>query len=567
MPTAARLMALGVLMIGLGGAALTATAKPRVAEPDPGGSPIGEAIYLKGVVGSGAPLTASRADAEPEIGERAACVNCHRRSGLGSKEARSSIPPITGQFLFHPPTGKPEDLQLPYIPGARLGREPYTDATLARAIREGLDSEGRPLNYLMPRFALNDADMAALIAHLRALDRRRIPGVSTTELHFATIIAPDADPLKRRGMLDVLQQFFQDRNAAPRGASALTMNTSGNTAYARSMFKVNRRWVLHVWEPTGPAATWQEQLDKEFKDQPVFAVISGIAGNSWSPVAAFCERQAVPCLFPNVERPPADADRNFHTLYFSRGVLLEADLIAGRLMDAAAGAGPTRVRLVYRAGDIGEAGAQSLAEQLQAHGVGVTHRVVPRGAPGSAIAEALRDPSTDQVVLWLRPPDLAALEGTPVPTNAIYLSGLMGGLDDAPLPPDWRDHAHMAYPFDLSERRRVRVDYARGWFRIRKIPVVAEQVQVDTYLACGLLSETLKHMVDAFIPDYLVESLEDTVEHRIITGYYPRLTLGAHQRFASKGGFVVRFEPSRSADAKGTPGTGRLLPDGDWITP
>ena len=134
----------------------------------------------------------------------------------------------------------------------------------------------------------------------------------------------------------------------------------------------------------------------------------------------------------------------------------------------------------------------------------------------------------------------------------------MGGLDATPLPASWRGQAHLAYPFDLSERRRVRVDFALGWFRIRQVPVVAEQVQVDTYLACSLLSETLKHMVDAFIPDYLIESLQDTVEHRIITGYYPHLTLGPHQRFASKGGFLVHL------DGTGKP---RLIPDGEWITP
>jgi hypothetical protein len=553
---AARLFALGLMAAGLAGAG--ASARPRVAEPGPEASPVGEAIYLKGVLESGAPLTATRDDAEPVTGEQAACVNCHRRSGLGAKEARSSIPPITGQFLFHPTGGNAEEAQLPYIPTARLEREPYTDATLARAIREGVDSDGRALSYLMPRYPLNDANMAALIAHLRALDHRKVPGVSATELHFATIIAPDADPVKRRGMLDVLQQFLSDRNAAPRGASAQTMTASGNTAFARSMFKVNRRWVLHVWELTGPAETWPEQLDKKLAEQPVFAVLSGLAGKSWAPVAAFCERRALPCLFPNVEEPPADADRNFHTLYFSRGVLLEADLMAAALTEASAGARPTHVRLVYRAGDIGEAGAKSLAAQLQARGVGVETRVVPHGAPATAVVQALRDPSrTDAFVLWLRPPDLAALEGSAAPANSVFLSGVMGGLDSAPLAPAWRDHAHMAYPIDLPDRRRVRVDYALGWFRIRKIPVVAEQVQVDTYLACGLLSETLKHMVDAFIPDYLVERLEDTVEHRILTGYYPRLALGPHQRFASKGGFLVHFDP----------GGQRLIPDGDWMTP
>jgi hypothetical protein len=116
----------------------------------------------------------------------------------------------------------------------------------------------------------------------------------------------------------------------------------------------------------------------------------------------------------------------------------------------------------------------------------------------------------------------------------------------------------VAYPFDLPDARRVRVDFAFGWFRIRQIPVIAEQVQADTYLACGLLSETVKHMVDNFVRDYLVERFEDTLEHRIVTGYYPRLSLATGQRFSSKGGYVVRFP-----DATG----GRVIADSRWTVP
>ncbi len=555
----ARLLAVAALALGFVGAGPGHAAGPRAGTPEAPPSPAGEALYLHGVLGSGAPLVATRADAEPMTGEQAACVNCHQRSGLGAKEGRAVIPPITGRFLFNTRTAGAEDPELPYIPGARLERAPYTDATLARAIREGVDADGRTLSYLMPRFALGDADMGALVGHLRTLDRRHVPGVSTTELHFATIITPDADPVKRRGVLDVLQHFFEDRNHAPRGASAQTMTTSGNTAFAKRMFHVNRRWVLHVWELTGPASTWTAQLQKKFAAEPVFAVISGLGGHDWAPVDAFCERAAVPCLFPNVELPAADADQHFHTMYYSRGVLLEAGLIATALTDAPADAGKARVRQVYRLGDVGEAGAKALAAQLQARGISVSNHAIAAHAPASAVAAALRESAdAETAVLWLRPADVAALAGSAPPPGALYLSGLMGGLDATPLPADWRSRAHIAYPFDLSERRRVRLDFALGWFRIRQIPVVAEQVQADTYLACGLLSETIKHMVDAFIPDYLVESLQDTVEHRILTGYYPRLTLGPHQRFASKGGFLVHFAP-----------TGRqpLAPDGEWITP
>jgi hypothetical protein len=560
---AARFFALCVLLAGLHTPSVRVDAKPRVAESDPTPSPAGEAIYLKGVLASGAPLTATRTDAEPVTGVQAACVNCHRRSGLGAKEARNNIPPIAGEFLFHPRDGSSAEHPLPYIPGARLEREPYTDATLARAIREGVDSEGRALSYLMPRYALNDVDMPALIGHLRALDRRKEPGVSSTELHFATIVAPDADPMKRRAMLDVLEQFFKDRNAAPRGESAQTMSTSGSTDYVRSMFKVNRHWNLHVWELTGPPAAWAEQLDRKFAEQPVFAVVSGIAGKTWAPMAAFCERRAVPCLFPNVDQPPADADENFHTLYFSRGVLLEADLIGAGLKSAPDAAGVQRVRLVYRAGGVGEVAAQALASQIRGRNLTVVTRAISKAAPVEVVADALRDTaSTEAMVLWLRPADLIALDAVRVAAGPVYVSGMMGGLDATPLPSGWRERAHMAYPVDLPELRRVRVDYALSWFRIRKIPIVALQVQADTWLACGLLSETIKHMVDAFIPDYLVERLEDTLEHRIITGYYPRLALGPHQRFASKGGYLVHY--SATQDSGGAP---RLIPDGEWITP
>jgi hypothetical protein len=161
-------------------------------------------------------------------------------------------------------------------------------------------------------------------------------------------------------------------------------------------------------------------------------------------------------------------------------------------------------------------------------------------------------------VLWLRPKDLTALPEQPVAAASVSVSGLMGGLDAAPLPPAWRASTYMAYPVDLPARRRIRLDYPLGWFHIRQIPLVAPQVQADTYLACGLLAETLSHMADTFVRDYLIERLEGMVEHRVITGYYPRLTLAPRQRFASKGGYLVHF---------GEPQGAGVIADSDWIVP
>jgi hypothetical protein len=341
------------------------------------------------------------------------------------------------------------------------------------------------------------------------------------------------------------------------------MWTSGKTQYSKSMYMANRHWQLHVWELTGPASSWRAQLDKHLAAEPVYAVLSGIAGRNWEPVHQFCEQNAIPCLFPNVEAPVI-AERDFYPMYFSKGVLLEAQLIARSILGPDNHPAVGAVEQVYRAGDSGEAGAQALAAQLKERGVTVHATVLAAGARGHGVTAALRAAARRKgargqaLVLWLRPTDVAALGDVPTGAATVYLSGLLGGLEKSPLPAGWREHTFMTYPFDLPDKRGVRLDYPLGWFSFRHIPVVAEQVQTDTYLACSLLSEVLKHMADNFARPYLIEQLQERLEHRLITGYYPHLTLASNQRFASKGGYVVRFRD---------PGGTALVAQGDWIVP
>lgn len=517
----------------------------------------GEAIYRAGVLESGAPLQGVRSERGQSLaGAAAACVSCHRHSGLGSQEGGYLVPPISASYLFHADHARTGDSGLPYVPGARLDRPGYTEETLARALRDGIDSAGQPLGFLMPRFALGDGDMRALIAYLRTLAPQSVPGVTPTVLHFATIITPDADPVRRQGVLDVLKVYFDEKNTFPFGPSPAMHASSGRAGASKSMYMANRRWQLHVWQLEGPADTWQAQLQRFQQREPVMAVISGLGGTDWSPVHAFCEQAHMPCLFPNAEVPVV-ADQDFYSLYLSKGVLLEAQLMARHIGMPAGTPAAGPVRQVYRAGDSGEAAARALSDALRAKGQATQDVVIASGAPDSAVREAIRGARGAALVLWLRPGDLQALADVPAPAVPVFVSGLMGGLENAPLPPSWRDHALLSYPFDLPDRRVVRVDYPLGWFRIRHIPVVAEQVQVDTYLACGLLSETLNHMSDNFGREYLVERMEEMLGHRILTGYYPRLSLAEGQRFASKGGYLVQL----------TAVDGKVVPSGDWTVP
>lgn len=509
----------------------------------------GEAVYRRGVLLSGQLLRGDREFGVPVEGGEAACVNCHRRSGMGTLEGQIIIPPVTGKYLFRENGSRRiEDMDFRFGTGVNSRREPYNDITLARAIRDGIGKQGQKLNPLMPHFQMSDATMTSLIAYLRALSTGPVPGVSEDTLHFATIITPDADPIKRQGMLDVLEHFFADKNEFLRGGRR-PLQASLSVKY-----RVTRSWQLHVWQLTGPPDTWEQQLHQRLASEPVFAIISGLGGKTWAPVHNFCESESIPCLLPNVDLPVV-AEKDFYPIYLNKGVLLEARLISQALQ---AQSGLKRMIQVYREGDVGEEAASTLVTATGG-ALESVNRVLKVGAQKRELRELLKNTAAgDVLVLWLRPEDVKSLPNDVAGNRIVYVSGIMGGGENLPLSGSWRSVVRMTYLIDLQESRRARMNFPLGWFKIRNIPVVDERTQADTYLACGILAETLNDMLDSFVRDYLVERIETMLSYRTITGHYPRLGLAPGQRFASKGGYIVRF-----AEPEGR----RLVPDSDWITP
>ncbi len=510
-------------------------------------------LYRNGVLPNGGMLQGMREGGASLSGEAAACVNCHRRSGLGTTEGQIVIPPIIGKYLFRPLEKNIHDTSLPHVQNTRIKRSPYTPETLARVIRDGVDSDGRTLNYLMPRFNLDDATMASLTTYLADLTSKPEPGVTEDVLHFATIITPDADPVARDAMLEVMHKFISDKNEFQHGGARPIQSNSRAIKY-----RIKRRWQLHVWKLSGAPKSWQQQLHDKLIAEPVFAVISGVAGKTWEPVHRFCEQEALPCLFPNVELPVV-AEKDFYSVYFSRAGLLEASLIAHHLQENSSTHKPKHIVQIYRKGDVGESLAATLRSAPELAGLKISNRELSAAPNKVDMAKALMQIGADDVlVLWLRPADLAALPPQPVKTTLIYISGTLGTLEQAPLPAAWRTVVKMAYPYDLPDKRLVRMNYPLGWFRVSHIAVVKEQVQSDTYLACGILAETLNNMLDSFVRDYLIERVEVMLSHRLITGYYPRLSLAPGQRFASKGGYIVHFSDAQSK---------KLIADTDWVIP
>ena len=500
-----------------------------------GADEAGERIFRQGLLPDGSTLVGEREGSGRVEGPTAACVSCHRRSGLGAGEGSVVVPPVIGRYLFQSPAEIAADLGMPHVPDFQPHRPAYNEASLAAAIRDGIGADGRPLGYLMPRYALSDAALSALTAYLRTLHAEPAPGTDSDTLYFATVVTPEADPGEAAAMLDVINRYFAAHNATLATAARRTGAVGG------PVYRVQRRWQLAVWSLTGTPDTWSGQLEANYAARPVLALLSGIGGRHWAPVHRFCEATAVACLLPNVIVPVV-AEGDFYPVYWSRGVFLEADLIATELARGSATGGRVagRVVQVFRTLSAGQDASEALATRLRSLGL----RTVSQGIRGrdarSALAAATAGVRRDDVlVLWLDSADLAQLPRLP-PTRTVFASGLIGGLERLALPAAWRDAALVTYPVELPDARRNALSFVAGWLRLQQLEPLPGRTQADTYLACAILGEALEHAVDSYLPDYLVERIELMAGSRRANGYYPRLGLGVGQRFASKGGYLVR---------------------------
>ena len=237
-------------------AMLSGASTIAVAENPAVGDPVaGRRLYFEGLSAAGEPISA-RTEGDIKIsGAQFSCVSCHRPSGYGSSEGGIYVPPIRGGFLFQPNKGDRlrifkelyQEIQSKEfwaeMRDPRL-RPAYTNASLGKAVIEGIDPAGREMKRTMPRYDLSAADMANLTAYLKTLDEKPDPGVLPTTISFATIVTPKADPDATKTMLDTMSAFFKWMNLHTQG----NLQSPGFSPNYRSDFLATYRyWDLQVW--------------------------------------------------------------------------------------------------------------------------------------------------------------------------------------------------------------------------------------------------------------------------------------------------------------------------------
>ncbi len=274
----------------------------------------GRLLFEQGRASEGRPLEVAIRSGGVLRGSTAACAGCHRESGAGGVEGGLYTPPITARALFAEDPPRRIDLYetlfqdelAPETWGRLRQRSPrpaYGDATLARAIGEGIEPTGRVLDPRMPRYSLSEEEIADLTAYLRTLGAADAPGVDEETLRFATVVWSPSDSSKspdsgrrERARLTTGEAFFRWKNA---DTARLRLRPPDPLGHEDDFPPAYREWRLAVWPLGDKSASWRRELAERYRAEPVFALIGDLSGapeGAQRELAAFCAEREIPCL-------------------------------------------------------------------------------------------------------------------------------------------------------------------------------------------------------------------------------------------------------------------------------
>jgi Periplasmic binding protein/Cytochrome c len=519
---------------------------------------LGRRIYREGILPNGQPLQATGAAGVKLTGKQLTCANCHRRSGFGTSEGSRRVPAITGKILYSPLTKTYREIHGGRHTGAGA-RPAYTESALIRAITQGVDVNGRDMDPLMPRFVLNDTELKLVINYLNTLETDHAPGITDTDIHFATILTPSASAAQKKTISDTIQTFFENFNAETRGEDRRAKHGPWTKTWMYGSF---RHLQIHTWELTGPAEQWQDQLQKYYAQQPVYAVVNGIGLDDWQPVHEFCEAMEIPCLFPTTDIPGKSPDP-FYSMYFSAGIELEARVAANFLSQDATTA--PRILQVYRAERTSQHAAATVTATLQqsaqanvtdlklAHDQTLTRELLQQQISAN---------QPDTLLLWLPATELPVIDEVVATTPSIKKIILSRSFIPAAtkLTPALLPRTYLISPFVPDNDMEKHLIRYRSWAKVHHLETPDTRVGANAYFASMMAANAVRDLRANLAREHLFDVTEHMLERGLFFSVYPNFTLGPNQRYASKGCFVIG-PLAGSNNKKGQPPQQWIVPD------
>jgi ABC-type branched-subunit amino acid transport system substrate-binding protein len=489
-----------------------AAAQPLAAQPLSPAEAAGRRVYTEGVSAAGHEITAEVGMGGAILpGSAVPCANCHGRDGQGRAESGIVPPPIVWSRLA-------KSYGHVHESGRRHG--PFDEASVARAITQGLDPAGNPLESAMPRFHIHPDDLRNLIAYLKRLESDVDPGISDAAIRVGTVLpedVPAADAMRK-----AIEAAFEDVNA------------SGGL-YGRRLELVVR---THPPRPGGAVEAARTSIDRD----DVLALVSPFALGAEAPLAALAEEKRVPMVGPfTVRGPPAPQGR--YSFYLFGGLPEQAEVLVEFALANPAVAGKSLVLI-----EPADAAAHEAAAAVQSRCATKpcpAMRVIPSRATPMDAATLVRQAHEAQAEAVIFLGDGADLERFAAAADAqgwhpaLLAPGTLAGRAAGHLPHGFEGRFFLAYP-TAPPRGRTNDAFDR-FVAKHQLASASELPAFSSFVAASLLVDALRREGRDVSREGLVAELEATTAYGSLLAQPIRY--GPRRRIGALGGHVVAPAP------------------------
>jgi len=526
---------------------------------------LGERMYRAGILPSGKVMETSSPAGTQTAGTVFSCSSCHLRAGLGSVEGVVVTPPATGAKLYKPfnqrssRNGMADRAGSSVYSNTAVQRPAYDRKSLANALRNGVGPSGRVFNDVMPRYPLDDRDMAILISYLETLSSEPSPGADSREFAFATIITDDVSPEDRQALLRPLQDFIANKNQQM--ALYNDFRKFGYTPTIEMKYAF-RQASLDVWELKGPPETWQKQLAAYYDKKPVFALLGGISNGDWRPIHDFCEAQRLPCLFPITDFPVL-SETGWYTYYFNKGYAQEGEAVARYLNRVGKLSAKTSILQIVQDSPAGRAlaaGFQEGWDELDHPAVTTVTLTSGQLLDRTAMDKLLTKHRPGVLLLWTDAellPELPKLITRLAAPGMVFVSSGFLGKRTAAIAETVRDRVYITYPYRLTPY----VGTKDGGYDA-KVPILSGAKDLGDRRITSRTTAMLKQSIlrslnllyDNLYRDHLMDIM--SMQMDLTVRDYERLNFGIGQRYVSKGCYIIQL---------GSGADPALLARSEWI--
>jgi ABC-type branched-subunit amino acid transport system substrate-binding protein len=473
----------------------------------------GKLIYTKGQSESNRVIRAYIGGAEaPSSATILPCIQCHGENGRG-------IGIVSPAIDWDTLTG-PEEHQ-----HENRTHGPYDEAALVEAIRGGVDPAGNDFEVTMPKYIIDDEDVADLVAYLRVIGLEEDPAIVQGRIRIGTVLPVNGQHAALgAAMRNTIEAVFSEVNA------------SGGV-HGREL-----ELVVGGWGGNEDPQIWaaRDLVAKE----PVMALVSPYLPNYEAELEALATEKELPVVGPYTALPPGDAGGNRFSFYLLAGLELQAEA----LVEAAgvlASPEESNLAIVYPRVRFFDSVAEAARLRAEALGFRSTKvSVFEYGAfDGARSAADLGDSGVDAVVFLGNSGELAELaRGAESLDRHPYLlsPGLLAERGIFELPDSFSYRVLLSYaslPTDYSmtgaeEFERLHEKYRFGY--------EYDIAQVSAFTAAKVLVAGLENAGRRLNREALLLGLENIDEFH--PGLAPPVSFGPFRRTGSMGAHIVRVD-------------------------